>query len=56
MGSDSHGDAAVALVRVRFTGGSLAGAVLELPVALAAPHPGQLLLTASGGVYDGHRN
>lgn len=56
MGSDPHDDAPVALVRVRFTGGSLAGAVLELPVELAAPRPGQLLLTASGGVYDRHRN
>lgn len=56
MGSDPNGDTPVALVRVRFTGGPLAGAVVELPVELADPHPGQLLLTASGGVYDRHRN
>lgn len=56
MGSDPTGDAPVALVRVRFTGGPLAGAVVELPVELADPHPDQLLLTASGGVYDRHRN
>ncbi len=46
--------APVALVRVRFTGGPLAGAVVDLPAELADPRPGQLLLTGSGGVYDRH--
>ena len=56
MGSDPSGDVPVALVRVWFVGGPLAGAVVELPAELADPHPGRLLLTASGGVYDRHSN
>ena len=55
MGTDPDTSGApVRLVRVRFTGGPLAGAVVELPAELADPRPGQLLITGSGGVYDRH--
>lgn len=42
-------------VRVRFRGGNLDGAELELPPRLSDPNPGQLTVTAGGVVFDRHR-
>lgn len=40
------------MVRVRFTGGDLSGAVIDLPETLADTRPGQLILAESCGIYD----
>lgn len=39
------------MVRLRFTGGHLSGAVLDLPTSLSDISPGQLVITPAG-VYD----
>lgn len=41
--------------RVKFVGGPLDGAVLDLPPRLADPAPGRLKVGDTGRVFDRHR-
>lgn len=44
------------LCRVRFVGGPLSGATLDLPLDLVDALPGQIVVTADGTVFDCDRS
>lgn len=52
MASEGPDLPAPGLCRVRFQGGPLSGAVLDLPEELADSEPGRLVVTDGGAVFD----